>query len=94
MGSSYGTLCSDFKQSGLDAPEKKPQGGGANEDATGKAKGKGKDKDAKGKGKASGGGGGKKKKPKGLLAVEWFRIGALPAPPSLPRSCRLARTAR
>ncbi|TNY22091.1 SNF2 family N-terminal domain-containing protein [Rhodotorula diobovata] len=71
---SYGTLCSDFKQSGLDAPEKKPQGRGANEDATGKAKGKGKDKDAKGKGKASGGGGGKKKKPKGLFAVEWFRI--------------------
>lgn len=65
---SYGTLCSDFKQSGLDAPdkpEKKPKGDEDAEDDKPETKGKGKAKE----------GGSKKKKPKGLFAIEWFRIG-------------------
>ncbi|GJN89752.1 hypothetical protein Rhopal_002741-T1 [Rhodotorula paludigena] len=64
---SYGTLCSDFKQSGLDAPdkpEKKPKVDEDAEDDKLEAKGKGKAKE----------GGSKKKKPKGLFAIEWFRI--------------------
>ncbi|BGP39099.1 DNA helicase rad5 [Rhodotorula kratochvilovae] len=71
---SYGTLCSDFKQSGLDVAEKKdkkPKPEDSDEDVKPKAKGKGADK---GKEKDKGKGGSKKKKPKGLFAVEWFRI--------------------
>ncbi|GAA6046444.1 hypothetical protein JCM3770_004927 [Rhodotorula araucariae] len=67
---SYGTLCSDFKQSGLDVAEKKdkkPKADDGDEDAEPKSKGKGKEKD---NGKSSG----KKKKPKGLFAIEWFRV--------------------
>ncbi|GAA5841303.1 hypothetical protein JCM9279_000609 [Rhodotorula babjevae] len=66
---SYGTLCSDFKQSGLDASDKKPKAGEGGDVKPGSSKGKG--KDAKGKGGADKK---KKQKLKGLYAVEWFRV--------------------
>ncbi|GAA6004576.1 hypothetical protein JCM11491_002156 [Sporobolomyces phaffii] len=65
---SYGILCSDFKTSGLAAEEKensKPKAASAKDD---KGKGKAKAKDEGEKPKA------KKKKPKGLFAIDWFRI--------------------
>lgn len=65
---SYGTLCSDFKQSGFDTPER-PSKEKAADDAAKKSKGKSKAKEEKSKSK--------KKKPKGLFAIDWFRIGAL-----------------
>ncbi|KPV77426.1 uncharacterized protein RHOBADRAFT_51281 [Rhodotorula graminis WP1] len=66
---SYGTLCSDFKQSGLDASDKKAKAGEGDDVKPGSSKGKGKD----GKGK-SGADKKKKQKLKGLYAIEWFRI--------------------
>lgn len=65
---SYGTLCSDFKQSGFDTPAQ-PSKEKAADDAAKKSKGKAKAKEEKPKSK--------KKKPKGLFAIDWFRIGAL-----------------
>ncbi|GAA5855673.1 hypothetical protein JCM8547_001639 [Rhodosporidiobolus lusitaniae] len=78
---SYGTLCSDYKQSGLAAADKpakkeKQKNGAKEEEEEEDVKPK-KGKDAKGKEKEKGkkeGGGGKKKKLKGLFAIEWFRI--------------------
>lgn len=67
---SYGTLCSDFKQSGFDTPAQ-PSKEKAADDAAKKSKGKGKGKEKEDKPKS------KKKKPKGLFAIDWFRVGAL-----------------
>jgi hypothetical protein len=77
---SYGILCSDFKSSGLAAEEKenskpankkeKDDKGKGKATEKGKGKGKGKGKEEEEKPKSS-----KKKKPKGLFAIEWFRIG-------------------
>ncbi|GAA5986669.1 hypothetical protein JCM10908_003851 [Rhodotorula pacifica] len=66
---SYGTLCSDFKQSGLDVPPEKSKNAAADEKKqaeNGKGKGKGKASEEKKK----------KKQPKrkGLFAIDWFRI--------------------
>ncbi|GAA5896750.1 hypothetical protein JCM6882_005026 [Rhodosporidiobolus microsporus] len=73
---SYGTLCSDYKQSGLAAAEGKAKKDPKAKEANGKVKGEDDDDDDGGKKKkkkTSGGGGGKKKL-KGLFGVEWFRI--------------------
>ncbi|BGP07126.1 DNA helicase rad5 [Rhodotorula toruloides] len=64
---SYGTLCSDFKQSGFDTPAQ-PSKEKAADDAAKKSKGKGKGKEKEDKPKS------KKKKPKGLFAIDWFRV--------------------
>ncbi|GAA5920015.1 hypothetical protein JCM1841_000379 [Sporobolomyces salmonicolor] len=69
---SYGTLCSDFKQSGL---AKEDSGKASKENAKPSNSIKEKDKSkAKGKGKADEKSKTKKKKLKGLFAVEWFRV--------------------
>jgi DNA repair protein RAD5 len=72
---SYGILCSDFKTSGLAAEEKENSKPAAAKNDKGKAKDLEK---GKGKGKANEEGDKpktKKKKPKGLFAIDWFRIG-------------------
>ncbi|BGP15266.1 DNA helicase rad5 [Rhodosporidiobolus nylandii] len=73
---SYGTLTSDFKQSGLVSTTASSTSS-EQKDEDKKAKGKGKAKDEKTKKAGKGKGGGGKKKLKGLFAVEWFRIAHL-----------------
>ncbi|GAA5863251.1 hypothetical protein JCM1840_002523 [Sporobolomyces johnsonii] len=69
---SYGTLCSDFKQSGL-AKEDSAKASKENTKPSTSIKGKDKGK-GKGKGKVDETPKTKKKKLKGLFAVEWFRV--------------------
>ncbi|KWU47480.1 hypothetical protein RHOSPDRAFT_30907 [Rhodotorula sp. JG-1b] len=65
---SYGTLCSDFKQSGLDVQPEKSKNTAADETKQAqKEKGKGKGKVAEQKKR-------KQPKPRGLFAIDWFRI--------------------
>ncbi|GAA5823645.1 hypothetical protein JCM11251_000709 [Rhodosporidiobolus azoricus] len=80
---SYGTLCSDYKQSGLAAAENRAKKEAKEGKVKAKVKGEDEDSDivveneedgkvkGKKKDKKSGGGG---KKLKGLFGVEWFRI--------------------
>lgn len=70
---SYGTLCSDFKQSGLDLPAATEKSKNATADEKKLAAAR-----SKGKGKAEEGKKVKRPKRKGLFAIDWFRIGACP----------------
>ncbi|GAA6039077.1 hypothetical protein JCM8097_005308 [Rhodosporidiobolus ruineniae] len=77
---SYGCVQSDYKQSGFDtASDAKKAAEDKDKDKVKAEDGDASDEDGsadkkKKKKKADGGGGGGKKKPKGLFAIEWFRI--------------------